>query len=101
MRLIKGKYGLFYGCTKWPNCSGTHKAHPDGRPCGEPGTKDIKDARVRVHGLLNLIWDYSNKKSRSKMYAWLAHNTVTGHISQLTRDELLMLEAKLQRMVKT
>jgi ssDNA-binding Zn-finger/Zn-ribbon topoisomerase 1 len=100
MRLINGKYGLFYGCIKFPNCSGAHKAHPDGRPVGEPATKEVKDVRVRVHGLLNLIWNYDDRTGRSKMYAWLARNTSSGHVSQLTLDELLVLETKLQRMVK-
>lgn len=100
MRLVNGRFGLFYGCTRWPHCRGAHKAHPDGRPVGEPANKEIKNVRVRVHGLLNMIWDYNTRAGRSKMYAWLARNTSTGHVSQLNIDELLVLETKLHKMVK-
>ena len=94
------KWGkFFYGCSQYPKCLGAHGAHPNGQPLGQPASKDVKDARVRVHGLLNMIWDYNTKIGRNKMYAWLARNTSTGHISQLPIDELLVVERKLQRMV--
>jgi hypothetical protein len=35
------------------------------------------------------------------MYEWLKTHTTTGHISSLTGEELVRLEVKLKRIIKT
>lgn len=39
MRLRKSRFGLFYGCTRYPYCKASHGAHPDGAPLGVPVNK--------------------------------------------------------------
>ena len=36
MVLRNSKYGLFYGCSTYPNCKASHGAHKDGKPLGTP-----------------------------------------------------------------
>src|SRR3990167_394098 len=52
MRLRRSRFGLFYGCPRYPACQGTHGAHPDGRPLGTPANADVKRLRSRAHELL-------------------------------------------------
>lgn len=36
LKLRAGKFGLFYGCQRYPNCKTTWAAYDDGRTKGEP-----------------------------------------------------------------
>lgn len=76
MKLRKSAYGLFWGCTKFPECKVTHGAHPDGKPLGRPGTKEEKKARIEAHAVFDLLWQksaYSKKPvmKRKDAYAWM------------------------------
>jgi len=44
-----GQPRMFYGCSRWPDCTGTHGAHPDGRPFGTPANAALKALRRRTH----------------------------------------------------
>jgi hypothetical protein len=50
MRLGLGTFRRFYGCTKWKKtgCKGSHSAHDDGRPMGNPGSTIVRRARKAV-----------------------------------------------------
>lgn len=91
MSLRRSRFGLFYGCTRYPGCRGAHGAHPDGRPLGKPADQATKQARMRAHGFLDPLWrdavhipDYGalNKRAqravrhraRARAYAWLAEH---------------------------
>lgn len=39
LKLRSGKFGLFYGCSRYPNCKTTWAAFDDGRTKGEPKIK--------------------------------------------------------------
>lgn len=63
----------FYGCSKFPECRGTHGAYPDGRPLGRPANKATKLARMRAHAVFDLIWqEPKHDHTRSQAYAWMS-----------------------------
>jgi len=70
VRLRPSRYGLFYGCTTWPKCNGTHGAHPDGKPLGTPGNRETKDARIRAHAAFDTLWKNGGMK-RKEAYRWM------------------------------
>lgn len=80
----------FYGCTRYPECDGTHGAHPDGRPLGIPATKEVKKARQKAHALFDKIWQ-ENIMSRAQAYAWLRRKMKLsegeGHISNFGKEQ--------------
>lgn len=53
MYLQDGKNGKFYSCSRWPHCSGSHGAHPNGKPLGIPATEETKKARIVAHSALD------------------------------------------------
>lgn len=90
MRLRDSRYGMFYGCTKYPQCDGTHGAHPDGSPLGTPASKDTKRARVALHDEFGRLWK-GGSMSRREAYAWLRGVTLLSsddaHIGKFDKDQ--------------
>lgn len=80
----------FYGCSRFPECRGTHGAHADGRPLGIPANKETKLARIRVHKVFDLIWK-NRYLTRPQAYAWmrrrLGFTSTEAHIGQFTAEE--------------
>ena len=79
MVLRKSRFGMFYGCTKFPACKGTHGAHPDGLPLGVPANEETKKARIAAHNAFDKLWKDRQKNlgcsrtvARGECYAWLA-----------------------------
>ena len=72
MELRSSKYGLFWGCTQWPDCDGTHAAHQKtGLPMGTPADKETKQWRMKAHNIFDIYW----KKwglDRNEAYSLLA-----------------------------
>lgn len=95
MRLRPSKYGLFYGCTTFPDCRSTHGAHPDGSPLGIPATGDTKKARIAAHAVFDRLWDRPHfrkkerKRARNDAYRWLAAQIGVReiHIGELNVEE--------------
>lgn len=56
LRHRKGDNKPFWGCTKWPDCRGTHGAHPDGTPMGKPGDAPTRLARRQCHAVFDPLW---------------------------------------------
>jgi ssDNA-binding Zn-finger/Zn-ribbon topoisomerase 1 len=69
MLLRKGKFKQFFGCSRWPICSGTHGAHPSGEPLGVPANEETKRARRNAHAALERIEAIIG---RPAAYKWLA-----------------------------
>ncbi len=70
MELREGKYGKFYGCTRFPDCKGAHGAHPDGRPLGTPADSETKQWRMKAHDAFDALWK-SGDMERNEAYDWL------------------------------
>lgn len=101
MVLKDSKYGKFFGCSSFPECTETHGAHPDGRPLGFPVNKEVRQLRMKAHRSLERIfgeWKTITRENRKKMYAWLKKNTKTGHIAQLDKEELLQLIIAIEEL---
>ena len=90
MVLRPSRFGLFYGCSTYPICKGTHGAHPDGKPLGIPANKATKEARMRAHDAFDKIWQ-SGMVDRKGAYAMmrreLGFTDDTGHIGRFTIEE--------------
>ena len=68
--------GIFYGCTRYPVCHGSHSAHQhDGTPMGIPANFPTKRIRIKAHSSFDKIWESvrDKKKMRTKAYEWLAN----------------------------
>jgi ssDNA-binding Zn-finger/Zn-ribbon topoisomerase 1 len=61
----------FWGCTQFPECRGTHGAHPDGRPLGIPANRETKDKRIEAHKHFDPIWE-QKLMTRKEAYRRLA-----------------------------
>jgi ssDNA-binding Zn-finger/Zn-ribbon topoisomerase 1 len=70
MELRDSKFGLFYGCVRFPECKATHGAHRDGRPLGIPATKATKQARIAAHDAFDRIWKEHHMPRRAA-YVWM------------------------------
>ena len=88
-RTKAGAAKLFYGCTRYPFCTGTHGAHPDGRPLGTPADKATKEARTAAHKVLeHAFGDQNNRQARTQAYRWLkAQKDLPDHIGEMTKEE--------------
>ena len=71
MDLRNSRYGKFYGCRRYPECKGTHGAHPDGKPLGVPANAATKLARIAAHAAFDELWK-SGRMKRGQAYARLA-----------------------------
>ncbi|MBV8782508.1 MAG: topoisomerase DNA-binding C4 zinc finger domain-containing protein [Phycisphaerae bacterium] len=55
-RYRSGEPRKFFGCSRFPECTATHCAHPDGKPMGTPADTATKQARIRAHGAFDQLW---------------------------------------------
>lgn len=71
MVLRRSKYGLFYGCVKYPECKAAHGAHTNtGQPLGKPADKETKEWRIKAHSSFDSLWKKGDMK-RKDAYRWL------------------------------
>ena len=68
--LRNSKYGPFWGCERFPDCTATHGAHPDGTPLGIPADKKTKKSRIKAHDVFDKFWK-KQKMTRKGAYWWL------------------------------
>lgn len=62
---------LFFGCQNYPDCRGTHGAHPDGTPVGIPANYETKQWRIKAHDAFD-GWRDRNFLNRSRSYHQLS-----------------------------
>lgn len=85
--LRKGKYGFFYGCSRFPRCDGLVGCHPESkRPLGTMANKETRDARKRAHDVFDRLWK-SAPVTRSWAYEWLRSHVPAGHMGAMTEEE--------------
>lgn len=54
MTLKTGQFGLFYGCTRYPECKGVHGAHQNsGKPLGIPANRETIEWRKKAHAVFD------------------------------------------------
>lgn len=96
LRLKKSVHGLFYGCPSWPECEGTHGAHPDGSPKGIPGNKMTRGARIEAHKFFDQLFSGPKRQmSEPEAYAWMARemglSPEDAHIARFDIKQCLQL----------
>lgn len=81
----------FFGCSRFPRCRGTHGAHPDGRPLGEPADMPTRWARREAHEAFDVLWRCGYVSSRDNAYAWLCRamgkTRDEAHIARFSLEE--------------
>lgn len=92
MRLKQSRYGLFYSCTRFPECRGTHGAHANGTPLSVPGTPAVKHARMLAHEAFDRMWRGPNSAwTRNAAYLWMADvlglDPSEAHIGRFTEEQ--------------
>lgn len=99
MVLRNSKYGLFYGCSRYPECQATHGAHQNsGKPLGVPADKETKQWRIKAHDIFDTYWKRWGMK-RQEAYKFL--QTTMGlslkeaHIGRFTKQQCQELIQKL------
>ena len=96
MRLLESRtYGKFYGCTKWPECDGTHGAHQkSGKPLGIPANKETKEARIQAHIAFDSLWK-DGSMTRKEAYKWMQKTILLSkedaHISKFDKETCKLL----------
>lgn len=102
LELKMSKYGLFYGCPKWPECKGSHSAHKEtGEPMGKPANAETKAARIRAHNIFDQLWKGGpiNWK-RTDCYLWMQRvmglTEKEAHIGSFTKEQCEQLIAYVQ-----
>jgi ssDNA-binding Zn-finger/Zn-ribbon topoisomerase 1 len=61
----------FWSCSRFPDCTGAHGAHADGRPLGIPADKPTRQARILAHAAFDAYWRKVGM-TRNAGYRWLA-----------------------------
>lgn len=91
----------FYGCDRYPECSGAAGCHADGSLLGIPAGAETKKARVKAHHLFDQLW-HSRLFSRTACYAHFAKRMgrETLHIGDLDTKECLDLCALVIKFAK-
>ena len=87
------RYGLFYGCNRFPACKGSHSAHQEtGEPMGVPANQTTKRWRRRAHKVFDLLWSSGCAvMSRDRAYKFMQEemglSVRDAHISRLSSEE--------------
>lgn len=99
MNLRPSKYGWFYGCSRFPECSGTHGAHKDGAPLGVPADKVTKQRRIEAHARFDRLWR-DGRMTRHLAYQVMGYIMELGpdacHIGKMTRAQCELLIDRLE-----
>lgn len=89
----------FYGCTRYPECRGSHGAHADGAPLGKPANQETKRARIQAHAMFDQIWKQKLVTHRGAAYNWMRQvmglTNSQAHIGEFDIQQC----AELQRLV--
>lgn len=103
MVLRKSKYGLFYGCIKYPECKGTHGAHQNsGKPLGIPADEETKEWRVKAHAEFDKFWKlygYKRPEAYELLQTIMSMSPKEAHISRFNIDDCKKLLKKLEDQV--
>ncbi len=101
MKLRNSKFGLFYGCERYPACDSKHGAYNDGRPKGTPGNKETRKARIYAHRIFDRLWKTAPgekaRMTRSQAYSWMRKTMKLGedeaHIGKFSIEQCQKLVA--------
>lgn len=103
MVLRSGRYGAFYGCSRYPACTVTCAAGADvwGRaiPFGAPADKATRDARADLQEALDELWK-KGIMTRAQVPVWVQRMLKVGpeaaEVSRMSKETC----AKLMQLVE-
>ena len=100
MVLRESRFGPFYGCSRYPDCKGSHGAHKDtGKPLGVPADRETKEARIKAHASFDTLWK-SRKMTRTQAYQWMRDAMSLekdgAHIGLFTKEQCVRLIALVE-----
>lgn len=99
------KNGYWYSCPRFPECRGSHGAHPNGKPLGVPANQETKEWRIKTHQLFDPIYECyptgrERRKARWRLYQWLAYtmqlDISQAHIGRFTVEQCQQLIGFIQ-----
>ena len=100
----EGNPTKFYGCSKYPECKGTHSAHQNsGKPMGTPANKETKGWRIKAHDKFDKFWKkygYDRKESYNLLNTIMGTTHKDGHIGMFDIDQCKLLIKKLKAYKK-
>lgn len=90
----KFSHGKWYTCPDYPQCDGSHSAHPDGSPMGTAANRATRLWRHRAHARFDSLW--KNKPiGRNACYRWLAFHmkleTGKCHIGSFSVEQCMLV----------
>lgn len=105
MELRNSKYGLFYGCVRYPECTGTHGAHNNsGEPLGIPANKETKEWRIRAHAAFDKVWKkygYTRPESYRLLQTVMGMTAGEAHIGRFDKGQCQRLIRKIEKRRKS
>ena len=103
MLLRSSKFGLFYGCSAYPQCKATHGAHKNGEPLGIPADKLTKQARIEAHDAFDQLWK-GRYMTRDEAYEWMQEamemSEDEAHIGRFDGDQCEDLVYKVETFLE-
>jgi ssDNA-binding Zn-finger/Zn-ribbon topoisomerase 1 len=91
----------FYGCSRYPDCDGTHSAHQSsGKPMGTPADKETKEWRVKAHAAFDpYVAKWFEKRSDGYMFLQnvMGLSGEDAHISKFNIDQCKKLLTLLEK----
>lgn len=125
LRRVKGPYGPYLICSRWPKCDiGVTLHRTNGKPMGEPADKATRQMRRRAHAAFDPIWLHADERTgvwnlpepersrqvrrirreaRAKAYEWLARElgVEEAHIGSMDIEQcervIALAQARLQQ----
>ena len=99
----KGQRRRFWGCSRYPDCTAAHGAHPNGRPVGIPATSEVKEWRKKAHAVFDRLW-MGPDAWLSRRDAYRAVGDVMGlppiHIGSANIEECRLVIGITERLMK-
>ena len=93
--------GMVWLCDRFPECRGSVGCHPDSRPLGTIADEATKEARKRVHAVIDPLWQVQTRgkqKARGSVYGYISE--VTGikpyHTGSLTEEQCELVLEKVK-----
>ena len=99
MELVEEEDGPLYVCVRIPQCDGTHGAHPDGTPLGEPGDAETRRWRRRCHERLDRLWKeqgYTREEAYELLQKITGRSPQEAHVSRLDAATCREVIARLE-----
>jgi len=99
MVLRNSKYGLFYGCSHYPECQATHGAHQNsGEPLGIPADKQTKQWRIKAHETFDNYykkWGMKRKEAYKFLQTLMGLSQKEAHIGRFDKEQCQRLISRI------